>query len=182
MKILTGYKNNEVEVDKKNYYDFAMNDFTYLQKFYKDNDVSNIFCYATQNTCERFLKHIIDTEYNPENKKQKDAKTDIIKSHSINRLLKFIEKDMGIEIDGETRSNIKKCDGYYFSTRYPGEDSFFADKEDIEECQIALLTTKEFVDNHIEQIKNINNKNNINAEENNKESEPKESEENITQE
>lgn len=32
MKISANYENDEVEVDKKNYYDFVMNDFTYLQK------------------------------------------------------------------------------------------------------------------------------------------------------
>lgn len=33
---------------------------------------------------------------------------------------------------------MKLIDGFYFSTRYPGEDSVMLDSEDIEECKEAV--------------------------------------------
>ena len=33
-------------------------------------------------------------------------------------------------------------DGFYFSTRYPGEDSVMPDSEDIEECKEAVVACR----------------------------------------
>ena len=33
-------------------------------------------------------------------------------------------------------------DGFYFSTRYPGEDSVMLDSEDIEECKEAVVACR----------------------------------------
>ncbi len=37
---------------------------------------------------------------------------------------------------------VKLIDGFYFSTRYPGEDSVMPDSEDIEECKEAVAACR----------------------------------------
>ena len=36
-------------------------------------------------------------------------------------------------------------DGYYFSTRYPGEESIAIDQEDIEDCKAAVESCRKCV-------------------------------------
>ena len=41
------------------------------------------------------------------------------------------------------------CNGYYFDSRYPGNDSFFVNDDDIESYWDSVLKCKEYVDNYI---------------------------------
>lgn len=45
-----------------NYHDLAENDYEFLSYDYEHGRVGNILCSASQNICERYLKHVIDSE------------------------------------------------------------------------------------------------------------------------
>lgn len=41
------------------------------------------------------------------------------------------------------------ADGYYFSARYPGDEAFFANEEDVQICWDAVVETKRAVDDYL---------------------------------
>ncbi len=124
------------------YYNFAENDYLYLKANVEDGRVSNAMCSSAQNICERYLKEVISkkaTELND---------TDIMKAHSLKKIKKFIETNVP-EFECEWRDVIL-ADGYYFSARYPGEDSYFVDESDVKICWEAVKIVKKSVDRYLE--------------------------------
>lgn len=121
-----------------NYYTFAENDYQFLKYNMDAKMVSNAMTSIAQNICERYLKHLID---------QYCADIDctaILKTHSLKRILQFLTIHLP-EFQIERRK-VALADGYYFSARYPGEESFFATAEDVEICWEAVVETKKSVD------------------------------------
>lgn len=120
-----------------NYHDLAENDYEFLSYDYEHGRVGNILCSASQNICERYLKHVIDSEC-------KDMDTSAaLHSHSLKYLRRFITKNIpDFECDW---SKIMPADGYYFTTRYPGDDAFLVGKQDVDDCWKAVEYTRELV-------------------------------------
>lgn len=120
-----------------NYHDLAENDYEFLSYDYEHGRVGNILCSSAQNICERYLKHVIDSEC-------KDMDTSAaLHSHSLKYLRRFITKNIpDFECDW---SKITPADGYYFTTRYPGDDAFLVDKQDVDDCWKAVEYTRELV-------------------------------------
>lgn len=105
-----------------NYYTFAENDYLFLKANMEEHRVSNAMTSIAQNVCERYLKYIVE-KYCTE----VDC-TSILKTHSLKKILRFIEEqipDFKIK-----KSVVVLADGYYFSARYPGDESFFANEKD----------------------------------------------------
>ena len=122
------------------YYNFADNDYQYLKDSIQAGFVSNAMCGNAQHICERFLKSIIE----PFAINLND--TDVIKTHNLKKLRRFIDKNISdFKCDW---SIVLQADGYYYSARYPGDDSFFVDKDDVLTCWEAVKETKEAVDNY----------------------------------
>ena len=126
-------------MEKIDYYDFAENDYKYLENSYNRGDVGNAMTYIAQNVCERYLKSVIEYAGCANLCDQSEMKT-----HSLRKLKKFITKNVP-EFSCDW-SKVLQADGFYFSARYPGEDSFYADKEDINECWEAVSEVKRAVD------------------------------------
>lgn len=120
-----------------NYHDLAENDYEFLSYDYEHGRVGNILCSSAQNICERYLKHVIDSEC-------KDMDTSAaLHSHSLKYLRRFITKNIpDFECDW---SKIMPADGYYFTTRYPGDDAFLVGKQDVDDCWKAVEYTRELV-------------------------------------
>lgn len=124
------------------YYSFAENDYWFLKANVQENRVSNAMCSSAQNICERYLKEVI----------QEQAKvlenTDIMKTHSLRKLRKFIEANIPeFECDW---TSIILADGYYFSARYLGDDSYFVDEKDVDICWNAVQEAKRATDCYLE--------------------------------
>lgn len=45
---------------------------------------------------------------------------------------------MGAEFSKNTQTHMRMIDGFYFSTRYPGDDSIEIDGDDVETCNDAI--------------------------------------------
>ena len=130
-----------------NYYSFAENDYHYLKASMDAGFISNGMASLAQNIVEKYLKHIIDQYYS-----ESDISS-ILRTHSLRRLLRFLEthvKDFDID-----ESLIIPADGYYFSARYPGEDSFFVDQKDIDICWLAVEEAKTAVDCYLEKHSDV---------------------------
>ena len=52
---------------------------------------------------------------------------------------------MDVELSKNTQSHMKMIDGFYFSTRYPGDDSIEIDGDDVETCNEAIELCREEV-------------------------------------
>ena len=102
-----------------------------------------------QNICERYLKHIIDLYYVPDNEEDINRKERVLKAHSLRRLINFINRETDMQVDDETIMALRKIDGLYYSTRYPGDDSIEVDANDIEDCYDAINITREYVVNTV---------------------------------
>lgn len=125
-----------------NYYSFAENDYLFLKVNIAEKRVSNAMASLAQNICERYLKHIIEQYCTAI-----DC-TDVLKTHSLKKILRFLEEQLP---DFKIKKRIVVlADGYYFSARYPGDESFFANQEDIDICWEAVQETKKSVDVYLE--------------------------------
>ena len=129
----------------KNYYDFAHNDYLYLRDVDTTRPTAyNNFCALTQKTCERFLKHLIDRYVQALDIVAAKEKEDVLKTHSLRKLYNYIMQHLpAFAIDKKV---LYMADSYYFSVQYPGDNAYFATKEDVEACEQALTACKEAVD------------------------------------
>ena len=59
--------------------------------------------------------------------------------------MRYISGDMGIDIPDETESALDRIDGFYFTTRYPGDDSFIPTERDIDRADKAVRLCRDFV-------------------------------------
>ena len=58
-----------------------------------------------------------------------------------------IVANMGAEFSKNTQTHMRMIDGFYFSTRYPGDDSIEIDGDDVETCNDAIeLCRKEVLE------------------------------------
>ena len=122
----------------KNYFSYAENEYKYFMKDYKDGRVADYMAAMGQSICERFLKHIIEQKFVPSTESELSEKQVILHTHSLNKLLKCIEKNTDVKFSSNEKSKINAINGYYFSTRYPGDDSIDVDKSDLDFCVEAM--------------------------------------------
>ena len=116
------------------YFDFAENDFQYFKASYDAGIVAN-------------MKHLISEYYKPDDAMQQKDFENILRTHSLNRLMKFLKANMGAEFSKNTQTHMRMIDGFYFSTRYPGDDSIEIDGDDVETCNDAIeLCRKEVLE------------------------------------
>ena len=129
----------------ESYFDFAENDYLFFRQAYDSNVRGSALAALGQNICESYLKHIISEYAIPDTNNEMREKEWILKSHSLNKLMKYIMDDMGIEIPDEVETNMSVIDGFYFTTRYPGTDSFMPTSRDIAKANRAVESTRNFV-------------------------------------
>ncbi|HIY63651.1 MAG TPA: HEPN domain-containing protein [Candidatus Mediterraneibacter stercoripullorum] len=59
--------------------------------------------------------------------------------------MRYISGDMGIDIPEETETALDRIDGFYFTTRYPGDESFIPSEKDIDKADKAVRLCRDFV-------------------------------------
>lgn len=126
------------------YLDFAENDYMFFKAAYDNGLRMNTMASIGQNACEKYLKHIISEYANPENHQEREAKNDILRAHSLQKLMKYIKNDMHMSIPEDTQTKLAVVNCYYYNTRYPGDDSFLATSEDIEDVNKAIEVARDF--------------------------------------
>lgn len=121
------------------YFDFAENDYMFFKGAYENGFVANSMAAIAQGICEKYLKYLIELDSD----RRKPQYESVMKTHNIRKLLKYIKQEVPeFQCD---ESSIKKVDGYYFSTRYPGDESITVNKEDLKECMEAVAVCREAV-------------------------------------
>ncbi len=139
----------------ENYYDFAEDDYLYFMDSYERGIVRNAMGGLAQNICEKYLKHIIDKYDEAVSDDESAKKEKILRTHNLGRLFNYLEDEMGIKIASDKKNIIRLTDGYYFSTRYPGDDAIQLNRRDIDDCANAVIACRELADNIIEEMEKL---------------------------
>lgn len=122
---------------RMNYFDFAENDYFFYRANYEEHRIGNAMCSNAQGICEKYLKHMIDIYCTEEDT------TSVLRTHSLRVLKKYISKKLkDFTCDWNV---VLGADGFYFSARYPGDESFFVDEEDVEVCWKAVEEVRKSV-------------------------------------
>ena len=131
----------------KTYFDFAEDDFEYFQFSYNAGIVANAMGAMAQGICEKYLKHIIENYVKPDSYEENNERDNILRTHSLMRLARYLNENLpNFRVD---RAKLRMIDGFYFTTRYPGEERIDVTKEDIEDCKIAIEECREQVCSYI---------------------------------
>ena len=113
-----------MSVDKKSYYDIAMEDYKFLLFYYQHLDEApnyNAIVVQEQQIVEKLLKYILDTKID-------SAETiDLLKSHKLANLLREINQFMDCPLNV---SDMRFLTDFYFDGRYPSRDYITAEKQD----------------------------------------------------
>lgn len=134
------------------YQDFAEDDYRFFKSAYDRGIKGNALAALAQNICERYLKHVVSEYAHPENKEEVLNKEHILRTHSLRRLMGYIHDDMGIEIPEDVEEKLERIDGFYFTTRYPGEESYLASDRDIDKANLAVDVARNFVSELCQEI------------------------------
>ena len=59
--------------------------------------------------------------------------------------MNYLSNEMSIQIPLRVKRDINALNDYYFNARYPGDNSFFVSKDDIEICKEGLDACRELV-------------------------------------
>lgn len=135
-------------MELKTYFDFALDDYRFLIELKKNGITANSIGAIAQNTCERFLKHLIN-EFIPVSESNRQSITDILITHNLNRLVSFWNQYSENKIPNVVSSKLKRINGFYFSTKYPGDDCQTLTAENISSCYEAVEACKQVVDDII---------------------------------
>ena len=78
----------------ESYLDFAENDYKFIKDAYDRGAVGNAMGALCQNTCEKYMKHLIQEFCEPENHMEASKKETALKSHNLLRLMNFIKENL----------------------------------------------------------------------------------------
>lgn len=117
----------------------------------KNGITANSIGAIAQNTCERFLKHLIN-EYVPVSEENRHQITDIMSSHNLNRLVFFWNRFSKNTIPSNVSAQLRKINGFYYSTKYPGDACQTLSKDNISSCYSAVESCKQVVDEIIARL------------------------------
>lgn len=132
-------------MELRTYYDFANDDYKFIKAILEAGITANSLGAIAQNTCERFIKHLIN-QYIPVTNKNQAEVTEVLSTHNLNRLVNYWNNKSTIPIDSETSAILKEVNGFYFSTKYPGDDSQTLTENDYKTCMSAVEKCKKCVD------------------------------------
>ena len=122
-----------------NYMDFAENDYNYFRHSYESGFVANAMAADAQEICEKYMKHFIDTFCrNTKTQEEQNTFDSVMKTHNLMKLYRYIENNTECSFDKETKQALNSVNGFYFTARYPGDESIEVTKEDLDLCNEAV--------------------------------------------
>ena len=127
------------------YKQLADNDYDHFMFNYEAGRTDYRMGAEAQEICEKYLKHLLDNIWLPDNSAEQKEKAATLHCHSLHKLLNACS-EVNIDIPDETADRIGLADGYYFTTRYPSPEWFAVTKRDLDKCVTAMKTAKELVE------------------------------------
>lgn len=134
------------------YLDFAENDFKYFSHSYESGFVANAMAANAQEICEKYMKHLINTYFVPETEQEQTDFDTIMRTHNLMKLIRFLETNMNLHFPNGTKRDMQIINGYYFSARYPGDESIEVTQEDLDLCAEAVKNCRTAIFDFIKQL------------------------------
>jgi HEPN domain-containing protein len=147
------------------YFDFAENDYEYFMASYHHGLVANAMAADAQEICEKYMKHMLNQYFVPETQEEQLEYDSIMRTHNLGKLMRFLAEHLDIHFDNNSKNELRIINGYYFTARYPGDESVEIQREDIELCASAARHCREQIIKYIRNIENELNKENPKQEE-----------------
>ena len=141
------------------YLDFAENDYKYFMTSYEHGSVANAMAADSKEICEKYMKHVIDKYFKPETEEEQTEYDIHMRTHNLNKLMRFLDQRMGLNFDRGVKAEMQIINGYYFTARYPGDESIEVTKEDLDVCADAVEHCRESILKMIQEIENELNEN-----------------------
>lgn len=141
------------------YLDFAENDYKYFMTSYEHGIVANAMAADAQEICEKYMKHVIDKYFKPETEEEQTEYDIHMRTHNLNKLMHFLDQRMGLNFDRGVKAEMQIINGYYFTARYPGDESIEVTKEDLDVCADAVEHCRESILKMVQEIENELNEN-----------------------
>lgn len=126
------------------YLDFAENDYLFFRSAYDSDIKGSALAAIGQSICERYLKHLISEYAQPETDLEQRDKERALRTHNLLLLMKYIRNEMNLAIPDEMEEKLERINGFYFTTRYPGADSFLASERDVDKAEAAVESARRF--------------------------------------
>lgn len=126
------------------YYQLARNDYLFLQSA-KDSKLYNNIAIQSQQTVEKYLKHLVYT-FCIDNKESLRA----LKSHSLVKLNSIL-LESGIDL-GLSKGDLAILKDYYYDAKYPGDNFIVVTKEDADHALYVVEEVKERVEDYLTSI------------------------------
>ena len=133
---------------KYTYLDFAENDYQFFMHNYRTGVIANNMAAEAQNACEKYLKHLIEEYDDIHNASAHFTHARILKARNLGNLLDYLMCAMNIRVPDRMYNELLQISEYSYTVRYPGDDSFFAAKIDMDRCAKALDSCRDFVVNY----------------------------------
>lgn len=127
------------------FYDFAEDDYLYLQASINQGLVRNSMCSMSQKIVERFLKQMV-VNYVDETEDNASEFTSVLHTHNLLKITNFLSGNLP---DFDLPESVRPINGYYFTTSYPGDESFMVSREDVQICWKGVQDCKMYVDDYI---------------------------------
>lgn len=140
---------------ERTYWDYAEDDRNYLKDTYDDGYRRPAMASMGQNICERYLKHVISEYSDPETLDEEQTKERALRTHNLRILEDYIQGDMGVDVPDYLNDSLSKINGLYFTTRYPGDESFAASEQDIDNAYNAVEETRSYVLDVCHELENV---------------------------
>ena len=127
---------------QESYITIANREYALRMKYYELGVYENSFGSEASCVCELYLKSIIDEFYIPDSETDEQAKSSILVTHSLRKLIYFIQNKLNVYLDKSTDKALKLIDGFYFTTKYPGDNYVKLTDSDFEDCVNAMKLCK----------------------------------------
>lgn len=145
--------------DTEEYITYADSDYFSAKRLYDTLDenlslddelsITNSVTYMCSKSVERYLKYIIDKKIECENEQEQNQQDKLLRTHNIKKLTDYVSYCYP-EYKKELKF-LELCDGFYFTTQYPSDNSIFANKEHckdaLECCKVSQYLVSVIVDN-----------------------------------
>ena len=121
----------------------CIRDSNYFRQSYEHGIVANAMAADAQEICEKYMKHVIDQYYMAASMEEQAEYETVMRPHNLLKLVKFIEGKMGISLSAEMKNDLRSINGYYFTARYPGDESIEVTRDDLELCMKAVTSCRD---------------------------------------
>lgn len=98
-------------MELRTYYDFAHDDYKFIKATLEAGITANSLGALAQNTCERFVKHLIN-QFIPVTDKNQSEITEVLSTHNLNRLVSYWNSKSAVKIDSATIAALKAGKGF----------------------------------------------------------------------